>query len=109
MICEECVFHKAIVERGQDVCCRHDDLVEGIKACVKVDMRGVCVHKMTRSGVLRMAAELEAKKRERDRARELLDVVQRTIAGMLKGGDACAKEEVKCKSEEGRGDNAAKI
>ncbi len=92
MICDECVFHKAIEERGQDVCCRCGDVVEGIKACINADLGGACINKMTRTDVIRLSAELEQKKRERDRARKLLGVVQRVIAGMLREGGTDAAE-----------------
>lgn len=92
MICEGCVFHKKIVERGQDACGRCDDDLTGIKTCINADYHRSCKDRMTRRDVASLAREHEALKKEKERATELLDIVQRVIAGMLKEGDGGDKK-----------------
>lgn len=92
MICNGCVFHKVIKERGQDVCALHDDIVEGIKECCKADYFVHCDKRMDRGDIVRLVKKNEQAARERDSARELLELVQRVIDGMLKEGGADAEK-----------------
>lgn len=92
MICDGCVFHKKIVERVQDACGRCDDDLTGIKTCINADYHRSCKDRMTRRDVAILSREHEALKKEKERATELLDIVQRVISGMLKEGGTDAEK-----------------
>lgn len=90
--CQDCVFCGKVSERQQAACGRCADPVEALKASVAADYTAACEKKMTREDVLELARAHERLLRQRDSQRELLDVVQRVIAGALKEATVDATE-----------------
>lgn len=90
--CQDCVFCGKVSERQQAACGRCADPVEALKASVAAEFTAVCEKKMTREDVLELARAHERLLRQRDSQRELLDVVQRVIAGALKEATVDATE-----------------
>ncbi len=90
--CRDCVFCGKVSERQQEACGRCADPVEALKASVAADYTAACDKKMTRGDVLELARAHERLLRQRDSQRELLDVVQRVIAGALKEATVDATE-----------------
>lgn len=66
MICNECIFHKVIAERGQDSCSLRNDPVEAVKACVSASVHDRCDHHTTRDQVIEMSDALLAVQRQRN-------------------------------------------
>lgn len=82
--CQDCVFCGKVSERQQAACGRCADPVEALKASVAAEFAASCDKKMTREDVLRMSRQLRELRQQRDAQRELLDTLQKVIAGMLK-------------------------
>lgn len=80
MICNECIFHKVIAERGQDSCSLRNDYIEGVKACVSTSLRGECDHHTTRDQVIEMSDALLAVQRQRNQLITEIAEVEKLIS-----------------------------
>ena len=98
MICNDCVFHRRISERGQDACALCDDTVEAVKSCLRAEFYSICNEKMNREAVKRLVEEVDRVRRERDQALITLDQANKYIESVQKtlnnafGGVYCAEK-----------------
>lgn len=76
MICNGCIYHNCIAERGQDYCAVHDDPVDALRACLKADYYSACLDRLDKSGVRVLVDKLKKSEQERLEALSCLEKVE---------------------------------